>query len=376
MGLDASVMCPCFARGLTTEPPVPRDWLEVDEEGYLNVKPECEDGKAWAKVYGWKQTCCEHPEMCYAWEPIANWGGYRLFQEALGRVGWERFPVLRAELPNTNDGKTEADRSALALAELGAFRAAGAIGSNVGWERFPVLRAELPNTNDGKTEADRSALALAELGAFRAAGAIGSNVGWERFPVLRAELPNTNDGKTEADRSALALAELGAFRAAGAIGSNVCLVDSTTGETLYEHVASYGGVFTLDGRARVDLGFDEAGFFVRERDGGAELFRAIRFRQTLLDPDREPYGPEPGRVAFLDLDSGRTFECRTAVSGHEIPWPDGRMQDDRGKVRLDHPPELHVESRPERASDYEYAAEPLAKVFRASVATGNPVRWC
>ena len=130
MGLDASVMCDCFRSGLTTEPPVPRDWLHVDEEGYLNLKPGHDSDGAFAEVYDWMQTCCEHPDMRYASEFIANWAGYRLFQQALAEAGWDKFPVLHGELPEANGGMTGAAGAALALGELALFRSLGEIGSN------------------------------------------------------------------------------------------------------------------------------------------------------------------------------------------------------------------------------------------------------
>lgn len=285
MGLDASVMCNCFRLGLTTEPPVPREWLQIDEEGHLELKPGCGSPEASAEVYQWMQDCCEHPGMQYAWEEIANWSGYRIFQQALGGVGWDRFPVLRQELPEVNGGKTEAPRAALALGELAEFQKAGEIGTNA------------------------------------------------------------------------------------------CLVDTATGEVVQEHVAGYEGVFILDGDSGLEAGFDADGFFIRTGQDRLELFRAARFRQMHLDPDADPYGPERGLVAYLDLDSGKEYECRFAVPGDSIPWPDGRMQDDRGRCRFHYPATLHVERRAVHSSDFDYILGPLERIFRASVEMGNPVRW-
>jgi hypothetical protein len=284
MGLDASVMCHCFASGRTSEPPCPRDWLEIDEEGYLNPKPEYDSAVPFGTIYGWMQGCCEHPGMACACEALANWPGYRLFQEALASVGWDRFPVLHRELPEANGGKMDAGKAALVLDELADFR----------------------------------------------------DVGF--------------------------------------IGSNFCLVDSSGGEEIREHVASYQGIFILDGRSGLNVGFDGNGLFIRDRDG-AELFRTTRFRQTLLDPDTDMHGPEPGRVEFVDLDTGQTFECRIAISGNAIPWPDGRMQDDKGRCRFDHPREIHVETRSVLSTDFAYILDPLTRICQASVETGNPVRW-
>lgn len=285
MGLDASVMCNCFRLGLTSLPPVPGEWLHIQEDGYFGLRPEYDSDERFAEVYEWQQTCCEHPDMRYASEHIANWAGYRLFQQALGRVGWERFPVLRQELPQANGGQTAAPMAALALRELDEFRRVSSVGSNV------------------------------------------------------------------------------------------CLVDSVTGDVIQEHVAAYQGRFILGGRSGVDFRLDGLGFYIRDRHTEAEVFRATRFRQTILDPESDPYGPEPSLVRFEDLDTGRTFEGRIAVSGKAIPWPDGRMQDDQGRYRFDRPAVLHVEVRAERSTDYEYILGPLERAFRASVETGNPVRW-
>ena len=142
-----------------------------------------------------------------------------------------------------------------------------------------------------------------------------------------------------------------------------------------EHVGSYGGVFIQSGSSGLEAGFDADGFFIRTGEGKLELFRAARFRQEILDPDADPYGPEPWRVVYADLDSGREFECRFAVPGETIPWPDGRMQDDRGRCRFRYPETLHVEVRAVHCSDFEYILGPLERIFRASVETGNPVRW-
>jgi hypothetical protein len=284
MGLDASVMCCCFQMGRTTEPPFPREWLEIDDEGYLNLKAEFDSNDTFAMLYAWQQECCEHSGLDQASEHLANWSGYRLFQEALGSVGWDRFPVLHRELPEANGGRMDARSAALALEELADFRAIGFLGSNF----------------------------------------------W--------------------------------------------LVDTATGEGFMEYVESYQGIFILSGSTGLDVGFDGDGLFIRDRKG-SEHFRAMRLRQTLLDPEDEDYGPEPSRVEFLDLDTGQTFVCRIAISGNQIPWPDGRMQDDKGRYRFDHPAEIHVESRSVLSTDFDYIIEPLTRLCRTSMETGNPVRW-
>lgn len=285
MGLDASVMCDCLKQRRTSEPPVPREWLIIDDEGQIAIVPEHDSPEAASDVYHWMEDCCGHPGMQYASECIANWGGYRLFQEELAEVGWGNFPVLHRELPEDNGGRTDASESALALEEL-----------------------------------------------------------------------------TE-------------FRKVGRIGLNTCLVDTSTGEVVMEHVAAYEGVFIMCGDSGLEAGFDVDGFFVRTSEDRLELFRAIRFQQTSLDPEADRHGSEPCRFLYVDLNSGPQFECPFGVPSGMIPWPDGRMQDDQGRLRSYYPTTLHVEERAVDSSDFEYILGPLERIFLASVEMRNPVRW-
>lgn len=128
MGLDATVMCNCFRDGKTTPLPFPREWLEVDDEGYLNLKKEHDCSDNWDKQCEWEESCCEHENMDLVCEHISNWTGYRQFQEALSELGWRHFPVLKEQLPEANGGLTPAKASAQALQELDHFAAAGEVG--------------------------------------------------------------------------------------------------------------------------------------------------------------------------------------------------------------------------------------------------------
>jgi hypothetical protein len=285
MGLDATVMCKCYIEGRTTEPPVARDWLYFDNEGYLSLRPEHEDDETGMKIWTWEQDCCEHSGMDYASERIANWAGYRLFQQALETVGWQHFPVLHAGLQNINGGLMAPDACAQALQELEFFRTLDTVSKN----------------------------------AF--------------------------------------------------------LINTSNGDTIHEHVACYEGVFILSGTSGLDIGIGQMEFFIRDREGDV-LFRAMRIRQTLLEPGKRDRKDGPGRVEFMDLDTSEKFVCETAVRGNAIPWPGGRMQDDEGRWRSEYPSEFHVEIRNVNPSDFDYILEPLIKVFQASVEIGNPVRWC
>ena len=132
--------------------------------------------------------------------------------------------------------------------------------------------------------------------------------------------------------------------------------------------------FIMSGRSGLEAGVDPQGFFLREGNPPSrELFRAGRFEQRLLG--ERPLVGYDGDVEYVDLDGGKRFVGRIAVTGREIPWPDGRMEDDRGRSRFEHPVRLHVEERQRSAADFAYIVEPLRAVFRAAVAVGNPVYW-
>jgi hypothetical protein len=116
VGLDAFVYCRCWPDGRTTPPPVGP--VGYDEDGYLSLlAPGDRYTEAHAAFDRWTRDACAHEQMHQADEHVANWTGYRLFQQALG----PHQPTLRAELPDSNDGRMPAGAAARALAELDDF---------------------------------------------------------------------------------------------------------------------------------------------------------------------------------------------------------------------------------------------------------------
>jgi hypothetical protein len=148
-------------------------------------------------------------------------------------------------------------------------------------------------------------------------------LGWDRFPTLRDELDLFEREQAGLER--------------------YVLVDSESGEAEYVYIACYRGVFLLHGSRGVEAGFDPDGFFVRrlQDEGGAELFRAMRIEVTENE--------------IVDRDRGTSIR-------HELGWGVGRR--------------YHVELRATTADEFEFILTPLRIVFRASIATGNPVIWC
>ncbi|MFC4912167.1 hypothetical protein [Actinomadura gamaensis] len=124
MGLDAFVLCRCWQDGRTSEPPVPPELVKADEYG-----PYVEGDAGEPEFSVWKDgAACPHENMEAASERISNWGGYRCFQQAMEAAGWERFPVLREYLPESNGGTLPAERAREALGELASFRDRADVG--------------------------------------------------------------------------------------------------------------------------------------------------------------------------------------------------------------------------------------------------------
>ena len=263
MGLDAFVNCNCFKEGKTSKPPVDSR-LIVFDDGLCDVTlPDEGNQKIIKKFYHWIKNCCPHPNMQFLSVYVSNWWGVRTFQEALGKIGWEHFPVLKAGLPEGNGGSVPASSSEKALDELNYF---------------------------------------------------------ER---------NVHHLK------------------------NIYLVESKTGEPIYNYVRCYDGTFFLAG---YQAGSDEKGFFVVKKNGDQdeELFRATRFTQKVT----QRIFSKKVKAGWVNVENQSSFTADMAI-----------------KVDRGYPDLLHVEWRNEDSSDYQYVLEPLKQIFEASRATGNPVYW-
>src|SRR4051794_40918894 len=117
MGLGATVLCNCFRDGKTMDPPCPREWLQVDADGFFALLPEHDTDELYAQVSAWMEAACEHPGMDAAREWIDG-PAIRSLQQALDHAGWDHFPVLRQELPSANGGRTPPGAARKALDEL------------------------------------------------------------------------------------------------------------------------------------------------------------------------------------------------------------------------------------------------------------------
>jgi hypothetical protein len=121
MGLDAFVNCNCLFEGKAKDPPFPPAQMYFDSEGSLAVRGREDNNNVNDLLSDWREHACEHPDMEFAHERIANWGGLRAFQDALVKVGAESFPVLLHGIPAVNGGTMAPAAAGQAILELDAF---------------------------------------------------------------------------------------------------------------------------------------------------------------------------------------------------------------------------------------------------------------
>lgn len=207
---------------------------------------------------------------------------------------------------------------------------------------------------------DRDPEFISSWKGFRAFQDAMEALGDEKFPMIIDQLPDGDEGETSAEKAAIMLRELDVFEAEQSNITQPVLVDTERGIDVSMGSNVLGGALTLDRETGFDLGFDEKGFFVRDRwELNRELFRAMRVEQELLHP-------ETHQVEYRDRDGDRTFICSTPF-GTITTGDDGVP-----RMALRH---FHIELRPSGEQRFAYLTVPLRSVLEASIASGNAIRW-
>ena len=154
------------------------------------------------------------------------------------------------------------------------------------------------------------------------------------------------------------------------------LLDVEHDYEVFRWIEDYDAEFNLDGKAGITIGIEPRGMFILKVaqhwiDKSSplprrthEVFRAVLIEQRLLEPERTELH-DSGLVEYVNLDTGTLFRCNTAVSGRQIPWPNGKMEDTTGRVRTEYPRMLEVVVRERTAANYAYIIDPLKRVFTA-----------
>jgi hypothetical protein len=177
--------------------------------------------------------------------------------------------------------------------------------------------------------------------------------GLDLFPQLHRSLPDANGGIVPAPAAVEMRRELDRFK--NALPTSVpALVDARSGRVVWRRIDVYDGIQILSGRAHAHIGIDVDGFFVRDATTHAELFRSTHFRKR-----RGAY------VTILqDMRTGEELRLESSLAFGE---------DDDSEAGL---AEFVVQEATLVPADFDFILNALMKLTDASVATGNPIRWC
>ncbi|UXI66765.1 hypothetical protein [Tahibacter amnicola] len=204
------------------------------------------------------------------------------------------------------------------------------------------------------------------VGAFRAAL---QHVGTDRFPTLATEIPDTNGGRTDAAAARRIQEEIRAFEQVKIICDRYLLVDSDTQEEIWESSGSAGRVILVTPSA--NAGVDQNGYFVT-RDGQV-VFQSRRFVHIPYPAWRID---KRGHALVRDIGTGVTYRNSPIIQSHPKPWPNGRLQDTKGRFNQRTPRYVHLERRPQSAAEFTYFTDDLKRLCSAAIETGNPIQWC
>lgn len=185
--------------------------------------------------------------------------------------------------------------------------------------------------------------------------------GAKEFPLLMEQLPEGDEGFTAPDKAALMLAELQRFHEQQSRVLQAVLVDSESGSDISKGSNVLGGALTTDRLTGYDLGFDEFGFFVRDRwELNRILFQAKRVEQILINPEQH-------QVEYRNLDNeSMRFLCNS---------PFGKMtRGDDGLPRM-MLQRFHVEMRAAAPNRFNYITDPLVRILEEAIAKEQPIEW-
>jgi hypothetical protein len=327
MGLDAFVRCRCWEDGKIVPPPQLATHVILDsEEDSLRLDLPWQTHHAeHAAFRQWMEHCCPHPRTCFVLEHISNWAGVRAFQDKLREIGLDRFPTLAAIIPRSNGGLVSPAQSAVALVELGGFEI-----SDLG-EKIVLIDADTGDEIHVYIAAYQGTFCFAPQNWSAGIDPFGYFIrgphGW------RGLLARWSYRKG---------------------GPKMKVVSSTPG----------GPTVKISARDPISR-LQKWAASIAKKGTPREYFRSLNFRQEQVGPDSFRLIDEATGTAFI-----------TSLGVHKnVPWPDGRMQDDSGRMNSAFPTRLSVVRRKCQSDEFHYILRALRSAFSASIQTGNPLQW-
>lgn len=180
------------------------------------------------------------------------------------------------------------------------------------------------------------------------------------FPVIVEQLPDGDEGITSADKVQALYDELQQFISRQIEVQQAVLVDTERNTDISMGSNVLRGALTTDRLTGYDLGFNEQGFFVRDRwELDRILFQAMRVEQCLMNPEQH-------QVEYINRDSGARFLCNTPFGKV------GTGEDGIPRMLLQF---FHVEHRRTAPGRFAYITGPLGRVFEMALEKGEGIEW-
>ncbi|GAB5493647.1 MAG: hypothetical protein Phog2KO_38620 [Phototrophicaceae bacterium] len=187
-----------------------------------------------------------------------------------------------------------------------------------------------------------------------------AKLGSDKFPMITEQLPDGDEGFTSADKVQTLLDELMRFIEEQTHIQQAVLVDSERNIDISMGSNILRGALTTDRLTGYDLGFNEKGFFVRDRwELDRILFQAMRVEQRLINPEHH-------QVEYHDRDSDRHFFCTTPF-GKVSTGADGVP-----RMMLQY---FHIELRNTAPNRFAYITDPLLRVFESALEKNEGIEW-
>ena len=185
-------------------------------------------------------------------------------------------------------------------------------------------------------------------------------LGADYFPVLMEQLPDGDEGFTSADKIQAIHDELRYFIEHQSDVRQAVLVDTERDADISMGSNVLRGALTTDRLSGYDLGFNENGFFVRDRwELDRILFQAMRVEQRLMNPEQH-------QVEYVDLDGDTRFLCTT---------PFGKVGTGKDGVPRMLLQFFHVELRNTAPERFAYITGPLQRILESALAKNEGIEW-
>jgi len=182
----------------------------------------------------------------------------------------------------------------------------------------------------------------------------------DQYPTIIEQLPDGDEGFTSADKVRPLLDELHHFITHQTDIQQAILVDTERNADISMGSNVLRGALTTDRLSGYDLGFNQQGFFVRDRwELDRILFHAMRVEQRLMNPEQH-------QVEYINLDTDARFLCTTPFGKV------GTGEDGIPRMMLQF---FHVELRQTAPNRFAYITDPLQRLFEAALTNDAGIEW-